>query len=244
MEGIRNIERALARWTVPATDTGLATAGTNTTLTDALKDWPVNRWTRGQVHIIKANGAEYLRDILGNTATQLTFNPLPGGITVAAGDIYTVSDPKVFSLQAIDLWSDPLSIFQIGTTPTTQPLPTITIADIPSGATLIRTAMMLKFRALSEDSGSDNSLSGAQVMQAKKDIGGAWVTGVNLVDGQMVCLASLRDSGDVVIGSIDIKAQVPANGADMDFQWLDSLALGDSLYLEDLQVGLRIWYSL
>jgi len=98
MEGIRNIELALARWTVPAVDSGHATGGTDTTLNDTRKDWPIDRWVLGQIHIIKANGAEYFRDITANTATQITFAALPGGVVVDTDDIYTVSDPKVLNL--------------------------------------------------------------------------------------------------------------------------------------------------
>jgi len=153
-----------------------------------------------------------------------------------------VKIPKL--LGPIDLWSDFAMPLTIGTAPVTQTLPSITIAGIPVGAALVRAVMLVKFRAISEDSTANNSLSGDQVIQAEKAVGGAWVTGIDVVDGQLFCSLSSRDTGDVLVGQTDIKAQVPANGAVIDFQWLDSLALGDTLYIEDLQVGLRLWFNL
>lgn len=65
----------------------LATGGSNTTLDDALVDWPVNIWAGVPVKILKA-GVEYTRTVTSNTATQLTFPALPVGILVTAGDAY------------------------------------------------------------------------------------------------------------------------------------------------------------
>ncbi len=88
--GLKNLQQALARWTGLNMDVGVATGGTNTTVDDTIKNWPVNKWSFGQVRIIKANGQEYDRAIVSNTATQLTFIGLPGAIVVAAGDIYSI----------------------------------------------------------------------------------------------------------------------------------------------------------
>jgi hypothetical protein len=88
--GIKNLELALARWSELNTDAGIATAGANTTVSDTRKNWPVNQWVGGLVKIIKANGQEYSRVIASNTATQITFAALPGGVVVAADDFYSV----------------------------------------------------------------------------------------------------------------------------------------------------------
>jgi len=107
--GQKNLELALARKTETGLDGGIATGGGNTTLDDANKDWTVNQFNIGfYVHVIKiTTGVEYFRAITANTATQLTFAALPGGVVVAAGDLYSirqVSDPKVNWLQGLSYY--------------------------------------------------------------------------------------------------------------------------------------------
>jgi len=70
-------------------DAGTATAGTNNTLTDATKSWEVNMWEDAILEVT-IGGIEYHRTITGNTATILTFNPLPGVVVVSAGDPYEI----------------------------------------------------------------------------------------------------------------------------------------------------------
>lgn len=88
--GIKNIQLALARWTEPAFNVGIATGGGSTTVEDTHKNWTVNKWAGGLIYVIKADGKEYTRDITSNTATEITFAALPGGVNVVAGDIYAV----------------------------------------------------------------------------------------------------------------------------------------------------------
>jgi hypothetical protein len=90
--GIKNLELALARKTEVALDGGIATGGTNTTVDDATKGWTVNQWVTGLsvIQIIKPSGVEYFRAITANTATQITFAALPGGVVAVAGDLYSV----------------------------------------------------------------------------------------------------------------------------------------------------------
>lgn len=51
---------------------GTASAGAATTLTDGVKNWPVNGWTNAQVRIKTGTGAGQIRAITSNTATVLT----------------------------------------------------------------------------------------------------------------------------------------------------------------------------
>jgi hypothetical protein len=103
--------------------------------------------------------------------------------------------------------------------------------------------MMLKFRKLGDSSGNDNGVNGAQNIQASGDGGTTWVTGIALGGDEFSCPASALETGDVMMGTDDIKSQVPANGASMQFQWTDALAMELSLDFYDIQVGLRIWCS-
>jgi hypothetical protein len=168
--------------------------------------------------------------------------PFPGADIAL---IKTQTD-KIPTLQGgpLILSSDPVASITLNAGPVTIALPSITIAGLPAGAVLDRADAVLKFREVSEDSTADNSLSGAQVIQAQKAVAGAWITAINCVNGQIFCLASSRGSGDALMGSADIKAQVPANGAVIDFQWLSALAVGASLILSDVQVVLRMWFHI
>lgn len=87
--GLRNLEQALARYVEVGVESGMATDGANTTLEDTSKDWEINRWADGDIHIIKG-GIEYVRSISANTANVVTFAALPVGVNVAAGDVYSI----------------------------------------------------------------------------------------------------------------------------------------------------------
>lgn len=144
---------------------------------------------------------------------------------------------------SLDLWSTFVTV-TVTAAAITQSLPSITISSIPSGVALSRAVIVVKFRALSEHLNVDSSLLNNQTIQVEKAVGGSWITGMNLLNGQLICLANSREFGDALIGDTDIKAQVPDNGATLDMQWVNSrVAAGSELHLEDLQVGLRIWFS-
>jgi len=73
-----------------AAGVGAASGGGATSLIDSRKNWIVNKWAGSQVQIIKPDGREYFCNILTNTANQLNFAALPGGNSVAPGDIYVI----------------------------------------------------------------------------------------------------------------------------------------------------------
>lgn len=72
-----------------AFDSGTAAAGTNTTLQDTAKSWPVNLWVGATVKVSIA-GVEYFTPVASNTIDTLTFAALPGGITVGVGNKYAI----------------------------------------------------------------------------------------------------------------------------------------------------------
>jgi hypothetical protein len=75
---------------VSAASVGTASGGGNTSLIDARKNWVVNQWVGSKVQIIKPDGREYFCSILTNTATQMNFAALTGGVSVAPGDFYII----------------------------------------------------------------------------------------------------------------------------------------------------------
>ncbi len=123
-------------------------------------------------------------------------------------------------------------------------LGSITIANIPADATLVDARMILKFSGRENTNAAVNSISGAQNIQAQKAVGGVWITGIALAGGEYITVAESGEIlGDVMMGTANIVAQVPANEAVMNFKWTQALAAQDDLNFNDIQVGLRIWYS-
>jgi len=144
---------------------------------------------------------------------------------------------------SMDLWSG-FGGITVDAVATTYALPSITIAGLPSGISIVKAAMMLKFRAMEELSGANGYLDGSQQVQAQKAIGGTWTASIQLLDEQLRCPSLSREFGDVLIGNIDIKAQLPANDDVMQFRWLSAkVVAGSSIRFEDLQVGVRVWFS-
>lgn len=59
-------------------DSGTATGGAASTLTDSAKAWRVDEWRGAIVQIASGTGAGQLRRVKSNTATVLTIDPLVG----------------------------------------------------------------------------------------------------------------------------------------------------------------------
>jgi hypothetical protein len=53
-------------------DTGTATAGAASTLTDATATWTASQWINSQIRIMSGTGAGQIRTVSANTATQIT----------------------------------------------------------------------------------------------------------------------------------------------------------------------------
>jgi len=155
---------------------------------------------------------------------------------------------KTRQLFTMDFWSAPQEEVAIPAVAATLSLPTITVADLPSGATVVRAIAMVKFRAIENINAAVNKLDGAtvaatsQVIQVRDDTPGTWRDAIKFVDDQFGLAALTREGGDVLIGDTDIAVEVDGND-DYNFQYL--LAKADLLGINwnDVQVGLRIWYS-
>ena len=126
--------------------------------------------------------------------------------------------------------------------------PTVTIADIPAGATFVIVKAMFKYRMLENTYAGVNKLDGAtiagtsQVWQVKETTAGAYVDAINHVDDYNTLADTAREAGDVLPGGINIVAEVNANG-NYTFRWLLSKADQDFIKYNDIQVGLVVAYS-
>ena len=173
-----------------------------------------------------------------NTVTNIQNN-----ITQVQTSIVEVENNMTTLATWIDLWSPYLAQVQLTTLAGDKSLPSITITGPPLGATVIRAVVMLKYRTLENTNAAVNGLSGPQNIQAQKAIDGVWVTGIALGGSECVVPTSTRESGDVMFGAGDIKSQIPANSGIMNFQWAGAKAAQNNLHFNDIQVGLRIWFT-
>jgi len=151
-------------------------------------------------------------------------------------------------LFSMDFWSDPQEEVQLGAGAASPVFtPTVTVADLPGTATIVRAVAMFKFRMVENTYAGVNSLDGAtvagisQVIQIK-EAAGAYIDAINFVDLQFSLAEATREGGDVLIGSENIVGEVDVNGV-YTFRWLLGKAAHDFINFNDCQVGLRIWYS-
>ncbi|GAI73902.1 unnamed protein product, partial [marine sediment metagenome] len=108
-------------------------------------------------------------------------------------------DRQLFTM---DFWSLPQEEVAIPAAPAAdQPLPSVTVEDLPDGATIVRAIAMFKFRMVENSNPAPNKLAGAQEIQIA-----ASVDAINFVADQFTIAAETREGGDVIIGAIDIAA--------------------------------------
>ena len=147
----------------------------------------------------------------------------------------------------MDFWSDTQEEVVVTGGQTTPTLPTVTVADLPSAATIVRAIAMIKFRVVENTNVAENSIdkTAVQPIQVRDDTPGTWYSAMNFVDEQFKIAASTREGGDVFIGSVNIAGagKVDANDG-YNFQWLNAKAHLGNLQFNDMQTGLRIWYSI
>jgi len=175
-------------------------------------------------------------------------NEVKTDITQVQNDVSQVVLLSGKQLLSMDFWSDPIEEAQIDAAGVTVSLPAVTIDEIPTGATILRAIAMFKFRMVENTNTAANKLNGgtaaatSQVIQVRDDTPGAWIDAINFADDQFGLDGETREGGDVCIGSIDISSIVDGNDI-YEFQWLLGRADLDFISFNDVQVGIRAWYS-
>ena len=175
-------------------------------------------------------------------------NEVKTNITQVQNDVSQVVLLSGKQLLSMDFWSDPIEEAQIDAAGVTVSLPAVTIDEIPAGATILRAVAMFKFRMVENTNAADNKLNGgtaaatSQVIQVRDDTPSAWIDAINFADDQFGLDGETREGGDVCIGSIDISGVVAGNDG-YEFQWLLGRADLDFISFNDVQVGIRVWYS-
>jgi hypothetical protein len=127
--------------------------------------------------------------------------------------------------------------------PATQALPDVVVAALPSGITTVRATVVFMFRSIT-NAGAVNMLDGAQHIQIQAGGAGGYADAISLITDQFTVAAAAVDApGDIVIGDHNVVAKVTQN-ATYNFQWTDAHADVAGLTFNDVQMGLRVWYSI
>lgn len=158
-------------------------------------------------------------------------------------DVDTLKARALRGVCILDFWSANQEELPITGTAADQALPDVVVAGIPTGATLLRVVAMFKFRAVDNTYAGVNKLKNAQFIQVRDDTPGTWVNAIPFVDDQFSLAASTREGGDVIISGTDIKATVVGNDT-YNFQWDECLADQGNIQFNDIQVGLRVFFTL
>jgi len=164
-------------------------------------------------------------------------------VSQVQSDVTTIVTATGEQLSSADFWSDPAAEAQINAAGITVALPGVTVDGLPAGATVLRAIAMFKFRMIENTNAAANKLNGPQAIQVRDDSPGAWGGAINFVDDQFGLNGDIREGGDVCIGSIDISNIVDGNDG-YEFQWLLGKADLDFIVFSDIQMGIRVWYSI
>ena len=164
-------------------------------------------------------------------------------ITQVQSDVTSIVTTSGGQLSSADFWSDPLEEVRINAAGITVSLPAVAIDSLPGGAVILRAIAMFKFRMIENTNAAANKLNGAQAIQVRDDSPGPWLDAINFVDDQFGLEGEIREAGDVCIGSIDISGVVDGNDG-YEFQWLLGKADLGFISFNDVQMGIRVWYSI
>jgi hypothetical protein len=139
-------------------------------------------------------------------------------------------------------FSDSQALVTIPAGAADQALPSVVLPNETIG-TLLRVTCGFKFRETLDTSGVANKLSGAQDIQVKESAAGTFTDCINLQDDMWKTDAGGKAGGDVLVGDIDVKAEVDAMNATYDFQIDEAVADGASLELHDVQTFIILEYT-
>ena len=182
----------------------------------------------------------------GLAAIKAEVEGLAGSAMVGTNNAATAASAARILCQ-LDFWSDLVEEVAVTGAQSTIAITggNVVVADLPAGATIVRAIAIMKFRMVENTNGAANKLDAASALPMQVDDDGdtGWLTCIDFVDDAFGLAASTREGGDVIIGDIDIAARVDGNDT-YDFQWLNAKADQANLQFNDVQMGLRIWYSI
>ena len=151
----------------------------------------------------------------------------------------------VRKIQHMDFWADNKASVVLTTVGTADyALNSLTVAGIPSGATLVRVVAVLKIAAIRDTSTLDNAVNGATALKVDADVAyGSLVTAIDIEDNSWaILIANGADrGGDILFGDNDVKTEISGNGT--YYARLENIACdGNNLTLLDVTWGVRIYF--
>jgi hypothetical protein len=228
--------------------TGVADAGSDfDSLVDAARLEANNYWDGLTLLMLTGNNAGITRPIseymLGVSIDVRPAYPA----AIAAGDVYVILSDYHATIRALfvmDFWSDMMEEIAVTGAQSTIALPTVTVADLPAGAAIVRAIGMFKFRMVENTNAGANKLDAAAPLPIQFDdsVATGYITAIDFVDDAFSLGATAREGGDVIIGDNNIAAIVDGNDV-YSCRWLDAKADLANIQFNDCQIGLRIWYS-
>ena len=116
------------------------------------------------------------------------------------------------------------------------------VVAIPDGATVVRAVTCFKFGAIENTNVGANEIEAtAQDIEVKELTAGTFIDAIDITQGAFKLAASTREGGDIIIGDIDVKAEVDANGT-YAFQWKAAEAILGNLQFNNVQMGLLVYF--
>lgn len=151
----------------------------------------------------------------------------------------------------MDFWSATSATVTVTNAAADLDFPNVTVANFPSGATILRVVALLKCRALNNTNAAANNLTGAKTLRIKASTG-AWgtndIVAISFVASQWPLAASTKEGGDSVVGTADLSSVVTGNGT-FNFRSEQTnraeaiVAAQSNIVLDDVQVALRLYFS-
>jgi hypothetical protein len=166
--------------------------------------------------------------------------------TLTATEIAYLTHIKTRAVFCMTFWSDVQLVGTItnnGGAGGDVALPGVVVAEIPASVTIFRAIALLKFRTVEETSGGANALLGDQYVQVDDAGGTGYRNAIKLVDDQWTIAQSATEGGDCISGAIDVADRVDGNDT-YSFKITTGKADADNLVLNEVQVGLIIWFTI
>ena len=126
-------------------------------------------------------------------------------------------------------------------------LPSVTIASLPAGATVVYARPFMISRVIKNLGAATNKLYGAtvaatsQVIQIKKD-SGAWVDAITFIDDQFSQDGYAIEGGALILDATNMATVISGNGV-YTFQWLLAAADIASIYFQGVKMAIQLSYS-
>jgi hypothetical protein len=184
-----------------------------------------------------------MRDVIGNmTDTAVTGAPEADETIVAI--LKQLVNMQRRAVHEMTFFSEVDNLITLNASAADETFPPVTVADIPSGAVVVRAILGVIVGQFEDTSGSANSvvLAGTEHFQIDKT-GGSYIDAIKLLAAQWLTGASSTRGGTVLVGDIDISAEVDGNDT-YEIKMENADVTGASLLLRDVQTFIKVWYTL